>query len=256
MTRGWTCERLGVPKGTVDVLNVLSLARPGAHLGGLFVWVRRISPVDVRCGMSVPAAGGRERKCMSSSEEFRVYVRLKDVVKHGSVQAAIEDYVDEVCCGGRVGGNYRSGKSHTYKSDPCPDGSYLIVPQHSTVNDWAARALMEDDVVGYVDSTTGCVATKSEVELDGEMVPAFEWSEESIVVIEPPTFEEALEHPKHVMEMVDAGREFHDHLIDAEAWTHLLAKILGVLNGFKWMHDMHYRLMVDTVRCATKGEAP
>lgn len=106
-------------------------------------------------------------------------ITLSHIVEHGSISAAIEALCKEsdTVASGVIGSSFAcSGPGSGYQ-------------RNYDVTDYAKRALSGDyGALSYIDSSDG---REGELDDDGDV----EWSDESVVEIELPSVEEALESP-------------------------------------------------------------
>lgn len=97
-------------------------------------------------------------------------------------------------------------------------------------SDFAARA-MEEGAVYYLNADNGRVAYAPDWEDDEYAGEEIEWTEESMVRIECPRIEDAIEQPRLVAEMAKAVVEYHGANSDKEKWGDLVWRIKALANA-------------------------
>lgn len=166
--------------------------------------------------------------------EAHLTINIHDVWNAGSVRSAIHEWCDQSddTCSGIVGPSFST-------SGPGPGWS-----TNHTASDYARRALCEGALY-YVDADNGRLASRDTVDLDDEECDddgeptdpdicydhddgeyfRIEWSDASVVCIECPTIEEAIEHPDVAAEMAQAVIDTHGPASDKAAWRKLIIAI-------------------------------
>lgn len=152
-----------------------------------------------------------------SKKTAHVSIDIHEVVKHGTVENAIEAWAKEsdTTASGTIGPEFStsgpgSGWSKTHGAA-----------------DFAERAVSDGyGALAYIDSSDGRLATRpgwTEEGTSGEH--EIVWSDDSVVEVECPNIEDAIEHPETVREMAQAVIDYHGAESDREAWAKLVKEI-------------------------------
>lgn len=150
-----------------------------------------------------------------------VTIDLDDVIRAGGVDQALAAWCeasDDTSCG-VVGPSFST-------SGPGSGWS----KQHDA-SDFAERA-MYGGALYYLDTDDGRLALSPEWTDDLYEGQDIEWSEDSVVRIECPTADEALEQPVLVAEMAQAVIDYHGPESDRKAWRSLLEQIKAAAEAF------------------------
>ncbi|MCK9569771.1 hypothetical protein M0R72_12580 [Candidatus Pacearchaeota archaeon] len=155
-----------------------------------------------------------------------ITIDLDDVVAAGSVEAAIAKWCersDDTSCG-VVGSTFATsgpGSGWTRNFD---------------ASDYASRALREGAMY-YVDESDGRMLSSESAEADdddddeiltdigGGHYREGEWTNKSVVCVECPDIDDAIEHPDMVAKMAKAIIDSHHAESDCSAWRKLIESI-------------------------------
>lgn len=136
-------------------------------------------------------------------------ISIHNVAEHGTITAVIEAIAKEhdTIASGIIGPSFAT-------SGPGPGWS-----RQYDVSDYAKRALADDYGAGsYIDSEDGREATLDE---DGEI----EWTEESVIELEIPSLDEALEYPEAYQEMAKGAAGPHACNVHESEWKDLARQV-------------------------------
>jgi hypothetical protein len=175
---------------------------------------------------------------MATKTKAHVTINLDDVRNHGSVEKAIAAWCedsDTTSCG-VIGSSFST-------SGPGPGWS-----MNHDENDYASRAF-EGGAVHYIDATDGRMKSADMVGLNeddedddtiqhdiaGCAYREGKWSSESVVRIECPSLEEAIEETGLVAEMAQSVIDHHYDLSDKAEWKNLIETIREVA---EWLEDI------------------
>lgn len=144
-----------------------------------------------------------------SKSTAHLTIDINDVLSAGSVEAAIHAWCerDRETSSGVIGPEFST-------SGPGPGWSKT----HDS-HDFASRAL--DGSYGalyYVDAEDGRMA---QLDDDGKI----EWTEESVVRLECPSVEDALQSPGETAEMAEAVIQYHSPESDMAEWAQLIRAV-------------------------------
>ena len=151
---------------------------------------------------------------MTSIDNIIISIDLDDVRAAGGVEQALHEYCRESDqIGSRVVGP-------TYStSGPGSGWAY----QH-TADDFARRA-MSAGALYYLEASDGRIAYAPTWEDDMYQGQDIEWTDGSMVRLECPDIEDAMQHPTLVAEMVRWVIAAHGRLSDRQEWTLLVRRI-------------------------------
>ena len=152
-----------------------------------------------------------------SKTTAHVTLDLDDVRRAGSVRAAILEWAEgsDDTASGVIGPEFST-------SGPGPGWS-----KAHDESDFARRALSPDyGALYYIDADDGRLAERADGMIDTDDEPGeVEWTSESVVRLECPSVEDAVEHPAVVAEMAQAVIDYHGAESDREDWRKLIVSI-------------------------------
>jgi hypothetical protein len=173
---------------------------------------------------------------MDVKTRAHVTIDLGDVARAGSVEAALHAWCRESdsTSSGVVGPSFST-------SGPGPGWSV----QHDET-DFAQRA-MREGAQYYLDAADGRLISAEYVEdededededetltdLGGCKFRVGDWSDDSVVRIECPSIEDAIEAPERVAEMAQAVIDHHAAKSDCGAWQKLIESIRGAAEALE-----------------------
>lgn len=137
-----------------------------------------------------------------------ISIDLDDVRWAGGVEQALHAYCE---ASDQVGSGVVGPAFST--SGPGPGWS-----RNHDASDFAARA-MEEGVPYYLDTDDGRIAFAPNRGQD------IEWTDESMIRLECPDIDDAMEYPAMVAEMAQAVIDTHGTLSDRKAWAELVRQI-------------------------------
>mgnify|MGYP000844097660 FL=1 len=143
-----------------------------------------------------------------------ITITMSDVLRHGGIRDALIDACDKsdtVACG-VIGPAFAT-------SGP---GSGWSKQYDET--DFAARAF-EGGALAYLDLDNGRLATSPDWDRDEYAGQPIEWTDESVVCLECPDIQEAIDEPGVFAEMAAAVAEIHDAESNCREWAKMLASI-------------------------------
>jgi hypothetical protein len=155
---------------------------------------------------------------MNATKRAHVQIDIDDVVRHGSVEAAIEAWAEiesRQTASGVIGPEFStsgpgSGWSKTHDA-----------------SDFAERAVSDSyGALYYIDSYDGRLASRPGWTEEGTSDEhPIEWTDESVVEVICPDFDDAMEHPEAVAKMASSVIEHHYAESDLRAWKMLIQSI-------------------------------
>jgi hypothetical protein len=158
---------------------------------------------------------------MSQTTKAHVTIDLDDV-RHAdgqTIESAILAWAErsDTTASGTVGPAFST-------SGPGPGPGWS---QTHDASDFAERAVSDEyGALAYIDESDGRLAARpgwTEEGTSGEH--ELEWSDDSVVRIECPSIEDAIEHPAIVAEMVRSVIDYHGVCSDRKEWHDLIQQI-------------------------------